>query len=507
MPDTIIGFNLAARLPNLGLVSIAANGNPEESDIKVLDLVLCRHALMRSVKKALDKSHPEIVGISCMIFQYKTARKIAKWIKEVYDPNITIVFGGYYPTVCYHEFGPNYDGNYDINSNNACPWCDFVIRGEGEITFREFIHEWRNEKNYKQVLGLSWKDNEGLYHHNERRPNLDLSQLKPPDRSTRLITNGFHNAGLPGDVVETSRGCTNTCRFCSIASMYGRSLRLYSLDRVIKDIKECKKRGKKSILFIDDNITLRPERFENLCDMIIEEKLNMSFHVQASANGLLSRPNLIPKMGKAGFRIVFFGIENINKKDLKFFQKSIPLKKLKTLVKRLHKHGMLSFGGFILGNPEDNLANFEQNLQFAKMLDLDIPAWQIITPFPRTETREDLLKASLITNKYDYSKYTGIYANVKTKYLSPEKMNKELIRLYVRYYTPMWFIKRLFQARLWHFLPYALHVGWKNKHYILPAWHKLWSRRKAKEYQRKTEDNIIDEFNEIRNKREKLVNV
>jgi radical SAM superfamily enzyme YgiQ (UPF0313 family) len=52
--------------------------------------------------------------------------------------------------------------------------------------------------------------------------------------------------------------------------MYGRTLRLYSLDRVMEDIIACKKRGVKSIPFIDDNITLKPERLEALCDRIIK---------------------------------------------------------------------------------------------------------------------------------------------------------------------------------------------------------------------------------------------
>jgi radical SAM superfamily enzyme YgiQ (UPF0313 family) len=507
MPDTIIGFNLAACLPNLGLVSIAANRDPNESDIRVLDLVLCRHALLRCIKKALDTFKPEIVGLSCMIFQYTTARNIARWIKEQYNPNITIVFGGYYPTVCYDEFGENYGSDVPVNPINICPWCDFIIRGEGEVTFKEFIHAWRNHLPYNSILGLSWRDEQGRFHHNEKRPNLDLSMLKLPDRSVRMIQKGYHCAGKPGDVVETSRGCTNLCKFCSIACMYGRTLRLYSLDRVMEDIKACKKRGAKSILFIDDNITLKPERLEELCDRIIQEKIKMEFHVQASAHGLLSRPKLIAKMGKAGFSIVFFGIENINPENLKFFKKSIPLNKIKYLVDQLHKHGMLTFGGFIVGLPDDTPKSFENNLQFAKLLNLDVPAWQTITPFPRTENREELMKAGLVTNPYDYSRYTGIASNIRTKYMTTEEIDKELLRCYVKYYTPMWFLKRLFQFRLWRFLPYALHVGWKNKHYVIPAWNKLWAGKRNKKVEKIVEDKVISEFNQINKEREALVKI
>ncbi|MHA1341696.1 MAG: B12-binding domain-containing radical SAM protein [Promethearchaeota archaeon] len=510
MPDTVIGFNVAARLPNLGLASIAANRDPNESDIKILDLVLCRHALLRCIKKALDRVKPEIVGLSCMIFQYQTARRIAKWIKEEYNENIVIVFGGYFPTVGYDYFGPNYTAEGIINYKdplNECPWCDFIVRGEGEITFREFIHEYRNDKNYSKIKGLSWRDKEGVFHHNPPRENADLSKLKLPDRNARLIKRGFHNVGKLGALVETSRGCTNMCKFCSIACMYGRTVRYYSIDRVIEDIKRCKKSGIKSILFIDDNITLDPERFEKICDRIIKEKLKMEYHVQASVAGLLSRPNLIKKMKKAGFSIIFFGIENVNPRNLKFFKKSVPIKRIKFLVDQLHKNGMLTFGGFILGNPDDDLKSFEYNFKFAKYLDLDIPAWQIITPFPRTETREELIQQGLVTNLNDFSKYNGIYANVKTKYLSPEIMNRELIRLYARYYTPMWFTKRLFYPRLWKFFPYTLHVGIKFAKYVLPAWRVLISafRSKTMEERMQKENMVIQFFNKVREFRDKII--
>ncbi|MHA1821969.1 MAG: B12-binding domain-containing radical SAM protein [Promethearchaeota archaeon] len=521
MPDTIIGFNLAARLPNLGLASIAANIDPNEADIKIVDLVLCRHALKRCLVKILNKVEPEIVGISCMIFQYHTARNIAKFIKEEYNSDIKIVFGGYFPTVSYDLFGKNYnipklkneklrqiDGPSDeeLDSINQNPWCDFIVRGEGEETFREFIHAYRNNLGYDGILGLSWKDENGYFHHNERRPNLDLSKLKLPNRDARLI-NGFHIVGKPAALVETSRGCTNACKFCSIATMYGRVIRYYDLDRVMEDLNNCKKRGIKAVLFIDDNITINPKRFEELCDRIIKAKLNMDFHVQASVVGLLSRPNLIKKMGKAGFSIVFFGIENVDPRNLRFFKKSVPLKKLKYLVKELHKNGMLSFGGFVLGSPNDDLKSFDYNLRFAKYLNLDIAAWQILTPFPKTETREELLNMGLITNLNDFSKYNGITANVRTKRMTSQQMNKALIKTYERYYTPAWLLRKLFQPHLWRYFPYAFMVLLKIARYLLPNWTKWFFKLVLKSKGRDLEESILQDFNRARYSRQKLVKI
>ena len=75
------------------------------------------------------------------------------------------------------------------------------------------------------------------------------------------------------DVIETSRGCLHLCNFCSIREMYGRSFRLFPLDRVLADIEDAYSRGARHIFCTDDNITLDMERFEQLCDGVIRLKL------------------------------------------------------------------------------------------------------------------------------------------------------------------------------------------------------------------------------------------
>ncbi|MBD3351316.1 MAG: radical SAM protein, partial [Candidatus Lokiarchaeota archaeon] len=382
MPDTFMGFSLAARLPNLGLVSIAANRNKDECEVGVADLIIRRKRVMSALKNLLDRFQPEIVGLNAMTFQWFTARKIAKWIKTEYNSEIKIILGGYHASTCYEEIGLQIDGAEDATDDEykklrCCPWCDFIIRGEGEFTFREFIHSYRTDQDYGQIKGLSWRDSEDIMHHNPRNELIDLSKLKIPDRSARLIKKTYHAAGHVADCVETSRGCTNKCKFCSIREMYGHNagIRYFPLERVIEDIKECEKYGASYVVFIDDNITLDPERFEKLCDMIIEEKKKnhinkrMQFFTQASANGLLTKNTLIPKMGKAGFGIVFFGIENVSKRNLKLFRKSVPkADRMKTLVQKLHDNNIISFGGFIVGNPDDTLSDIRRNIDYAQFL-------------------------------------------------------------------------------------------------------------------------------------------
>ena len=77
------------------------------------------------------------------------------------------------------------------------------------------------------------------------------------------MLHGYTLLGRPVDVVETSRGCTFDCSFCSIIEMRGRNFHPYPIDRVLADIADARAHGASAIFFVDDNITLDVERFAN----------------------------------------------------------------------------------------------------------------------------------------------------------------------------------------------------------------------------------------------------
>ena len=128
--------------------------------------------------------------------------------------------------------------------------------------------------------------------------------------------------GRPIDVIETSRGCTFDCSFCSIIAMRGRNFHTYDFGRVIEDIQDAYRHGARALFVVDDNITLNATRFEALCRAIIAAKLNtIDYTVQAMTSSIANHgSSLAPLMREAGFRYVFLGIENILAGDLKFLR-------------------------------------------------------------------------------------------------------------------------------------------------------------------------------------------
>ncbi len=424
MPDICMGYpTQMLTTPNLGLSSLAANLD-DRHYVRIADLVLKRKNISQAVEQALNIVQPDLVGLSAMTFQYKTATKVAAFIKKRH-PAVKIALGGYHATIMYEEIAENPDAAY----------FDFIFRGEADLSFNEAVDALEKGTDLGAVDGLSFKRN-GKFIHNKKRELEDLARIKIPNRAVRLW-NSFSVLKVPWDMIEFSRGCLMSCNFCNIRSMYGRSFRTYDIQRVMDDIAAAKMTGIKMLFFADDNITMDLKRLENLCDAIIKNGHDdLIYGVQASAIGIGSSQKLVEMMARAGFKQVFLGIENPSKKNLEKLHKGDIVKSSIRAVQHLKENGFIISGGFIIGTPEDSFQEIEDTFRFAHELGTDFPAVQILVPYPKTEIRQKLFAKGLITDPDHYERYDGGYPIVRTKYLSERELFSARYRLTKKYLKP-----------------------------------------------------------------------
>jgi radical SAM superfamily enzyme YgiQ (UPF0313 family) len=234
------------------------------------------------------------------------------------------------------------------------------------------------------------------------------------------------------DVVETSRGCTYDCSFCSIIEMRGRNFHTYTFQRVLDDIRDARDRGARTIFLVDDNIMLNVHRFEALCCAIIDAGLNkLDYFVQAMTSPIaMHGERLAPLMRQAGFRYVFLGIENILQNDLVFLRAAAKNtardngqqtgNATHRAIECLHRHAMYVVGGLIVGNPDDTRESIEANLEFARQY-VDWPYIQHPTPYPRTPMTKDFQERNLVTNER-LEEYDGTTAVVRTQHVEAEEV-------------------------------------------------------------------------------------
>jgi anaerobic magnesium-protoporphyrin IX monomethyl ester cyclase len=439
MPDSFEHMpSLAIRMPNGGLTSIAGNVDPHHH-VAVADLILVQGQVRETVTRLIRELNPRVVGLSVMTFQRRTAERIIKLVRSL-KPDVKIAVGGYDPSLA-----PEAYKSMDV---------DYLIRGEGEVTFRELLRAIERGSGFENICGMMYRTVAGWIETPTRAPHqLETGEIRLPNRAARVLK-GYTLLGRQVDVIETSRGCTYDCSFCSIIEMRGRNFFTYSFDRVLSDIRDARDHGARTLFLVDDNIMLNVKRFAALCEAIIAAGLNrLDYFVQAMTSSIANHgETLAPLMKRAGFRYVFLGIENILEGDLEFLRASDKNSARENgrntgnatmkAIEYLHRYQMLVVGGLIVGNPGDTRESIQANLDFARRY-VDWPYIQHPTPYPRTPMTKDFRDQGLIENER-LEEYDGTTAVVRTEHLPAEEVE------FLRWKAERWIKTRHIPAVLRH---------------------------------------------------------
>ena len=135
----------AIRMPNGALTSLAGNVDPQHR-VAVADLILVQRQVRETVTRLVRELDPEIVGLSIMTFQRRTAGRIIELVRSL-RPGVKIVVGGYDPSLApeaYEEMGVHY-----------------LVRSEGEVTFRELLRAIEQGFGFDRICGLSYRNENG----------------------------------------------------------------------------------------------------------------------------------------------------------------------------------------------------------------------------------------------------------------------------------------------------------------------------------------------------------
>jgi radical SAM superfamily enzyme YgiQ (UPF0313 family) len=457
MPDSFEHTpSLTMRMPNGALASLAGNLGLRHT-AAIADLILVQDRVVPTVERLMRERRPRVVGLSVMTFQRRTALRLIRFIRAI-NPGVVIVLGGYDPSLAPEAY-----------DDPACG-VDYIVRGEGERTFKALLDAIAGANpvlpaQLEPIAGLSFRPVPGAgFRHNPPRPvrQLEREPLELPNRAARVLS-GYTFLGRPIDIVETSRGCTYDCSFCSIIEMRGRNFHAIDVSRVIADIADARQRGARAIFLVDDNITLNVARFEALCEAIVAARLtDVHYIVQAMTSSIAAHgARLAPLMRRAGFRYVFLGIENVLDADLAFLRASAKNAERRdgrrvgnatlTAIEALHASGLAVVGGIIVGNPGDTRDSIEANLAFARRY-VDWPYIQHPTPYPGTPMTDDFRRQGLIVNTR-VEEYDGTTAVVRTEHLDAEEIE------YLRWRAERWMKVRHLPSVLRHYPGYVLRNG------------------------------------------------
>ena len=381
--------------PPLGILYLAAVLEKESISVQVMDAALERFSLDETFERIQSLS-PKVVGFSVCTPDYRIIDKFAFLVKNRF-PKVKIVMGGPHPTL-------------DPDGVLSFPHVDYVIRGEGEYSFLAFCRAFLNgeEGEFKKISGLSFREN-GRGIHNPGRPMIgDLDEIPFPARHLIPLMK-YRNYGRvyqrkPVGVMITSRGCPLQCIFCA-HEIFGRRHRFMSASRIVEEIKLIQEQyGVKEILFREDNFTANRKRVFEFCDILIKEKVDITWMCLADANSITEEMAI--RMKEAGCWHIGIGVESGNQGIINVLKKNINLERVEKVFHFLHQAGIKTLAFFMIGNYADTKETIEDTLQFANRLNTDFAIFTITTPFPGTELFEMAVDNHLISN-FDLSQVSN----------------------------------------------------------------------------------------------------
>lgn len=310
---------------------------------------------------------------------------------------------------------------------------DFVLRGEGEVTTPELMHCLDRGGDPADVAGIAFK-RDGEVIATPVRPFLaDLDDL--PMAWDLVDWSLYRFFPLPETnlaIVSTSRGCDQSCTFCSQQAFWCRSWRGRSPEDVVDELQMLKERyGVGVMMFSDETPTLDRERWERLLDLLIERDLGLHLLMETRVDDVLRDEDILPKYVAAGIRHVYVGVERTDQATLDMFKKNTEVQMGKKAIDLLNSYDIITETSLVLGLPDDTPETIEATFALAQHYDPDLAFFLTIAPWPYADIYPDL--EPYIVSR-DYEDYNLVAPVVKPKSMETEELMKMVIDCYRRFY-------------------------------------------------------------------------
>lgn len=376
----------------------------------------------KEIEAKIKEFKPDYVATSAITCTLPDSIEILNAAKRI-NPQITTLLGGIHPTFMAEEV-------FGLTDS-----VDFIIRGEGEKTLAELLITLENNGDINAVNGLAYKNDNIIVWTKKRAlmPSVALEHL--PKAWDLLDWKDYRYFVIPDSrlgAIDTSRGCTKDCTFCSQRKFWEQDWRGRSPESLIRDVETLKnKYDVNVILFTDDYPTLERERWEKFLDLIIEKKLGIYFLMETRVEDILRDKDILPKYKKAGIIHIYVGTEATDQQTLDLFKKNVKVQDAKKALKLLNDYGIISETSMILGMPDETEKSIKKTLALAKKYNPDFCHFLAISPWPYADIYEEIKPYIKVL---DYKKYNLVDPVVKPKNMTLEDIDKAIVDCYRQFY-------------------------------------------------------------------------
>lgn len=271
------------------------------------------------------KSKPNIVGISCYIWNAEKCIQLADILKKA-DSDIKIIFGG--PQAAYNA--ETYIQHY--------PFVDIIIKGEGESAFKRILTE--------NISGII---------ESEPIP-LDDKPFPYTDEDLKDTNKIFY--------YETSKGCPYSCSYCLSSAEKG--IRYKSVDTAVRELKKFSDSGVRIVKLVDRTFNSDLRRSCEILKEIHKFNTKTQFHFEIAADRVNDEFIDILSQFDDGVIRIEAGLQSVNEKTLKAVHRTCNLDKLAENTRNIIKHTKAVYHlDLIAGLPYEDIESFKKSFNFA----------------------------------------------------------------------------------------------------------------------------------------------
>ena len=358
---------------NTGLGYLAGSLIQNGYNVNVIDLNNRRDNALTRINSALNVS--KYIGISIKTFTLRSAVEI---IKQIDKKDRILMVGGPHITLNPKKF---------LEENNK---VDYGVIYEGEKTTLELI----GGKPINDIKNVVYReDNEIIINENKDYltnfindldslpfPNYDVFDSLPPDKRIDIYP------------LVTSRGCPFPCTYCSVGKVIGKIWRARSPQNIIEELFYAKEKYKSTKFeILDDDFTLSVPRAKEICQKMIDEKVNMEWSCPNGIRADRLDEELLDLMKTSGCKSITIGIESLVPEVFDKINKKEKIEQIENAIQLAKKKKIKINGFFIIGLLGSTFELDKKSLDRALKLGLNGALWNILVPYPKTQVYDEVI--------------------------------------------------------------------------------------------------------------------
>jgi len=361
-----------------GLSILSAVLKRSGHSVRLIDLR--RLSGWQAFSRELMKTKPDVVGFTMMTVDYEIVKEGVEHCRKAL-PTVKIVVGGPHPSIF-----PD-----DVLKFES---VDFVLRGEGEISFPIILDHIEKGEEYPRLTTGIMPDLDGI-------PFADRSFYPKPETP-------YHNLFEPPFVtLIAGRGCIYNCSFCQPAErrMFGRKVRRRSVANVISELEELRdSAGFNSFMLHDDCFTEDEDYVHKFCDSYTAAGFSQPFIIQSRSDIICKKKDMIKHLREAGVKMFSIGFESGNNRILKLLRKGVTAEQNYEAAEICRELDIMIDANYMLGIPTETEEEMMDTVRMINTIKPEIRSAAFYSPHPGTNLYDYCLEHDLLLNT-DYAQF------------------------------------------------------------------------------------------------------